>query len=114
MTCPHACCTEKANKVEYTTCVIKDILIAGITEQDIWKDVLGIADLDKKSDKEIVELVETKEMASKAFNSGSILEKAGISDYRRNQKSSQHSLSHLFRRKTKRKIGYEREMQWMQ
>ena len=59
-------------------------------DPDIGKEVLGIADLDKKSDTEIVELVEAKEMASKAFNSVSVSDTAGISDYRRSQKSSQH------------------------
>ena len=39
-------------------------------------------------------LVEAKEMASKAFNSGSVSDTAGISDYRRNQRSSQHPGGH--------------------
>ena len=38
--------------------VIKDILIAGIEDSEIMKDVLGMAKLDKKSDKDIVKFVE--------------------------------------------------------
>ena len=51
--CPHACCNEK-KFIDYSPMVIKDILIAGIADNEIMRDVLGMANLDSKSDKEIV------------------------------------------------------------
>ena len=46
--------------------VIKDILIAGISDSEISKELLGWSELDNKSDKEVVCFVEEKEMALKA------------------------------------------------
>ena len=60
--CPHACCADK-KPVDYSPMVVKDILIAGIEDSEIMKDVLGMKELDSKSDKEIVTFVEEKEIA---------------------------------------------------
>ena len=46
--------------VDYTPMVVKDILISGIEDSEIRKDVLGMTDLDTKSDKDIVKFVEEK------------------------------------------------------
>ena len=40
--------------------VVKDILIAGIEDSEIRKDVLGMPELDAKSDNDIVKFVEEK------------------------------------------------------
>ena len=88
--CPNICCAELP-KVDFTSSVIKDVLIAGIADNDIRKDILGIADLDDKSDKDIVALVEAKEMAMNAYNSTSTLGTtagaAGVSNYRKESKA---------------------------
>ena len=85
--CTHPCCKERS-KVDYTSCVIKDILIAGIDDTGIRNEVLCVADLDDKTDKEVVALVEAKEMALKAWNSPAASGTAGLSNYRRDQRSS--------------------------
>ena len=63
--CPHPCCANLA-PVDYTTNVVKEVLIAGIADVDIHKEVLGHSELDIKSDKDIVKLVEEKEIAKNA------------------------------------------------
>ena len=40
--------------------VVKDILISGIEDSDIRKDVLAMPELDSRSDKDIVKFVEEK------------------------------------------------------
>ena len=82
--CTHACCAQLA-AVDYTSMVVKDILIAGIADSDIRKDVLSISDLDSKTDKEVVQFVEEKEIALNAL--GSSLTTAGISAYNRTKKT---------------------------
>jgi ribosomal protein L44E len=85
--CPHQCCnTENAVKeaVDYTSLVVKDILISGIEDVDIRKDVLSMRDLDAKSDKDIVTFVEEKEIARNALQMSS--NNAGISTYSKGQK----------------------------
>ena len=49
--------------------VIKDILITGVSDEEIRKRSLGLLELDQKSDKEVVKFVEEKEMALKAWSS---------------------------------------------
>ncbi len=63
--CIHECCAEKEN-IDYTSNVVTEVLIAGIADLEIYKEVLTHPDLDKKSDKDIVLLVEEKEIARKA------------------------------------------------
>ena len=38
--CPHTSCTDRAN-IDYTTNVVKEVLIAGIADADIHKEVLS-------------------------------------------------------------------------
>ena len=47
-----------------------------------------MADLDDKSDKDVVVLVEAKEMAIKAWNSAPVSGTAGLSSYRKDQKTN--------------------------
>ena len=54
--------------VDYTSNVIKDVLIAGIADSEIRKDILSTPNLDSISDKDVVALVEAKEMALAAFS----------------------------------------------
>ena len=85
--CNQTCCAAKDYTVDYTEMVIKDVLIGGIYDADIRKDILATADLDKKNDKEVVSLVEAKEIAYKAWNSAnSSSSNNAFSNYKRNSK----------------------------
>ena len=79
--CVHTCCVNRP-KTDYTALVIKDILVSGIADNEIRKDVLGWPELDAKSDKEVFAFVEDKETAKKAW-SGEAAGAAGISAYKK-------------------------------
>lgn len=83
--CPNECCAENP-KIDYTLMVVKDILVAGVADSEIRKDVLGWSELDAKTDKELVTFVEEKEIAKKAWL-GKAAGAAGISAYRKHPKS---------------------------
>ena len=53
--------------VDYTDHVIKDVLISGISDLDIRRDVLGTIDIITSDVKDVVALVEGKEMARNAL-----------------------------------------------
>ena len=82
--CTHACCNQKA-PIDYTSNVVTEVLINGIADLDIYKEVLTHPDLDTKDDKGIVKLVEEKEIARKACstNRGDV---AALTAYRRAKK----------------------------
>ena len=83
--CPHDCCVDK-EPVDYTQAVVKDILLAGMSDADIRREVLGLAELDMKSAKELVAIVEEKEVARDAcFDTVGIA--AGTSSYQRYKSS---------------------------
>ena len=91
ISCPHACCSQKT-PIDYTHMVIKDILIAGVSDGEIRKELLGWSELDEKSDKEVVKFVEEKEMALKAWSSskgGSNV--GGLSGYRKSKSGENES-----------------------
>ena len=71
--CPHAVapaqvCTDVQNcaGVVYTSEVIKDILLSGIFDLDVRREVLGTAGIEEKSAHELVCIVEAKEAARDA------------------------------------------------
>ena len=96
--CPHQCCAAQ-EPIDYTSLVVKDILIVGIADDDIRKDVLSTVGLDEKSDKEIVQLVEEKEIARNACDksSGQV---AAMSAYNRNKKFDPTEDSHVNKKLT--------------
>ena len=83
--CPHTCCNDR-DMIDYTPMVVKDILIAGIADNDIRKDVLSWAELDEKSDKDIVRFIEEKEIAKNAY-SGNLATAAGMSSYMKSNRN---------------------------
>lgn len=92
--CPHACCAANSSTVDYTSRVVKDILIAGIADDDIRRDVLGHPQLDDKCDKDVVTFVEEKEMAKNACHATSRTEVNAMSTYRKNSKDdTKHKLT---------------------
>ena len=84
--CNHACCTNLAD-IDYTSLVVKDVIITGIQDTDIRKYVLAWGELDKKDDKDVVTFVESKEIAQAAFSGSSpdTSTSAGISTNKRAQ-----------------------------
>ena len=62
--CPSTTCTQK---VEFTNVIVKDVLISGLVDEEIRKEVLGWPDLDVKDVKETVSFIEAKEMARDAL-----------------------------------------------
>jgi hypothetical protein len=63
--CRHECCADKC-AIDYTSSVVKDVLIAGIADADIRNDVLAWAELDSMDDKGVMAFVEAKEIAQAA------------------------------------------------
>ena len=64
--CGQTCCAA-APAVDYTPLVVKDILVSGLADSEIRKDVLEWSELDVKSAKDLVGFVEGKETAKKAW-----------------------------------------------
>ena len=95
--CPNTCCVNLA-KIDYTPMVIKDVLIAGIADNEIRKDLLGLTELDAKTDKEIVTFVEEKEIAKNAW-SGKAAGAAGISNYKKPPKNEDDADTHTVKKK---------------
>ena len=54
--------------VEFTDIIVKDLMIAGLVDEDIKKEVLVWAPLDEKDVDATVTLIEAKEMARDALN----------------------------------------------
>ena len=77
--CPNVCCNDHP-AVDYSDSVIKDVLIAGIADLEIRKDVLAWTELDGKNVKELVAFVEGKEIAKDALNNAPISGAASISN----------------------------------
>ena len=70
--------------VDYTDHVIVDVLLSGIYDPDIRRDVLGSDSLLSKSVNDVVALVEGKEMARNALPSASM---SAVSSFRRQTRS---------------------------
>ena len=62
--CSSPTCT---NKVDFTNVIVKDVLITGLSDDEIKRDALGWADLDKQNVQETVNFIEAKEMARDAL-----------------------------------------------
>ena len=77
VTCSSEICTQV---IDFTDIMVKDVLIAGLVDEEIRKEVLGWADLDSKSLKETVSFIEAKEMARNALAKQPIT--AGVSSYK--------------------------------
>ena len=75
--------------VDYTSMMVKHILISGIEGSEIRKDVLGMPELDAKSDKDIVKFVEEKEIARNALQT--TLSTNAVSSYNKSRKAGDAS-----------------------
>ena len=69
-TCPYSkkCSLAACTQVnDFTDIIVKDVLVAGLADEDIKKDVLGWSELDTKDVNETVAFIESKEMARDAL-----------------------------------------------
>ena len=80
--CRHDCCADKC-EIDYTSSVVKDVVVAGIADPDIRKDVLAWSELDAKDDKAVVAFIESKEIAQSAWSGTQTSGTAGLSTYRK-------------------------------
>ena len=81
-TCSYAVRCECGKSVDYTTHQIKDVLVVGLNDPEIQREVLGWPELDKKSVAETVAFIESKEMARNAMSHSSSSTNAVNSSYR--------------------------------
>ena len=63
--CPGATCNQK---VDFTDVLVKDVLVTGLVDEDIRRDVFGWSELDTKDVQETVGFIEAKEMAREALS----------------------------------------------
>jgi len=64
--CPSAVCNQN---VDYTEDIVKYVIISGICDEEIKKDILGFSTLDELTLNETISLIENKEMAVRAMSS---------------------------------------------
>jgi hypothetical protein len=75
--CTSNTCTQL---IDFTDTIVKDVLVAGLVDEEIKKEVLGWSELDNKSLDELVTFIEAKEMARNALNKQSVT--AAVSSYK--------------------------------
>jgi len=56
-------------QVDFTDDIVKYVVVSGIANEDIKKDVLGHADIDTRYLTDMISLIENKEMAARAMSS---------------------------------------------
>ena len=83
-TCEFAATCTCGLAVDYTDHIIRDVLLSGILDSDIRREVLGTIDILKKPVNDVIAMVENKEMARNALPSASL---SAMSSFRR-QKSA--------------------------
>ena len=71
-TCSYTTSCTCGASVDYTDHVIRDVILNGLYDSDIRREVLGIAGILEKPVNEVIALVETKEMARNALPSPSL------------------------------------------
>ena len=76
-----------ATVIDFTDVLVKDILIAGLVDEDIEKDALGRAKVDIKTVEETISYIEAKEMAQDALMN-STLSNSSISSYKAEKKKT--------------------------
>jgi len=85
--CPSGECNQS---VDFTDIIAKDVLISGLVEDGVKREVLGWPGLDKSTIEETVSFIEAKEMARDALNRHSATN--AISSYRTKTKPSKKDI----------------------
>ena len=86
--CPHArpgnevCATAGCEGVDYWTAVVKDVLLNGIADADIKREILGDATLASRTVQEVVTIVEAKEAARDTVATSHTAQTAASSTYK--------------------------------
>ena len=93
-TCSYSivCCSDNCTQnTDFTHIIVKDVLITGLVNDEIKREVLGWTELDTKRVDETVSFIEGKEMAWDTLNNQPIA--AAVSSYKANSKTvpSNHS-----------------------
>ena len=57
------CLCGESNKVDYTDNIVSDVLIAGIYDMDIQRDIMGVEGIIDRPVNKVVSIVEKREMA---------------------------------------------------
>ena len=89
MTCAYTqtCCSTACTTVnDFTDVILKDVVIHGLADEDIKREVLGWADVDDKTVEETVSFIEAKEKARDAMKTHTDIA-APISSYKTQGKS---------------------------
>ena len=79
-TCAFSAVCTCGNNVDYTNHVIRDVLLSGIADPNIRREVLGTPDILTKAVNDVIALVENKEMARNALPSSTM---SAVSSFRR-------------------------------
>ena len=69
-------------EVDFTDVIVKDVLIAGLVDEEIKKEILGWSEVDNKSVEETVSFIEGKEMARDAIQQPTPIATAPLSSYK--------------------------------
>ena len=75
--CKEPCCSDSSNLVDFTAVVVKYVLVNGLADIDIRREVLGWKSLDFSSLVDTVAFIEQKEMARDAFKGEAATIKSG-------------------------------------
>ena len=70
---------------DFTDIIVKDVLVAGLADEDIKREILGWTELDIKDVNSTVAFIEAKEMARDAINQQPV--NASLSSYRKSSKA---------------------------
>ena len=81
-TCAFTTTCECGKNVDYTDHAIRDVLLNGISDPDIRREVLGTKDVLKTPVNDVIALVENKEMARNALPSSTL---SAVSSFKRQQ-----------------------------
>ena len=84
-TCAFTAKCSCGNDVDYTDMVIRDVLLSGIADCDIKREVLGWDKILQKTVNEVIAIVENKEMARNALPSSTM---SAVSTFRRQKTQS--------------------------
>ena len=77
-----SCKCNPPTKVDYTQLIVKDVLMNGLVDEDIKKEILGMDDLDDLEIESMISRIESKETARNALNR-SLTTSAGISAFKK-------------------------------
>ena len=86
-TCSYTCKCPKdgCNQIiDFTDIILKDVMVTGLADEDIRKEVLGWGSLDEKDVNETIGYIESKEMARDAMTKPAVT--ASVSSYKSSRK----------------------------